>query len=108
MKGSETALIVLKIFIILTPARVQAVTFSATISPACLPSDSAQSYAGQTATATGWGKLDYNDFTEAAYLQVILASDWLIVTILASHWLIVTILASHWLIVTILASHWLA
>ena len=53
-------------------------TFSATISPACLPSDAAQSYAGQTATATGWGKLDYNDFTEAAYLQVILASDWLI------------------------------
>ena len=40
-------------FSILTLA--QAVTFSDKVSPACLPSDGTQDYAGQEATVIGWG-----------------------------------------------------
>jgi len=35
----------------------QPVQFSSSVAPACLPSSSSNSYAGQTAVATGWGTL---------------------------------------------------
>ena len=37
------------------------ITLSPQVSPICLPRDPAQDYAGQLATATGWGWLDYDD-----------------------------------------------
>ena len=45
-------------FSILTLA--QPVTFTDTVSPACLPSDLTQDYAGQEGTVTGWGKKTQN------------------------------------------------
>jgi len=36
----------------------QPVTFSDTVSPACLPSDGTQDYAGQEATVIGWGIIE--------------------------------------------------
>jgi len=43
-------------FSILTLA--EPVTFTQEVSPACLPSDASQDYAGQLATVTGWGTLE--------------------------------------------------
>ena len=42
-------------FSILTLA--EPVTFSTSISPACLPASTSQDYAGQVATVSGWGTL---------------------------------------------------
>ena len=47
----------------------QPVNFSMTVSPACLPWDVSKDYAGQVATVTGWGLVDYIDYTDTSTLQ---------------------------------------
>ena len=39
--------------------------------------------------------------------QVIIASDWLMLSVLTSDWLMLPVLASDWLMLSVLASDWL-
>jgi len=46
------------------------VTFTREISPACLPSDTTQQYAGQVATVSGWGTLKSNGAQPTVLMEV--------------------------------------
>ena len=56
-------------FSILTLA--QPVTFTDTVSPACLPSDVSQDYAGQEATVVGWGRTDIDNKLQSVLQEAI-------------------------------------